>query len=97
MIEGILVLFGITLLGSLIACKVFAYEIPLWRKVGAAVAFAVLNAIPIPYIPFVDILLPALALYVILMDDTYQRSQVNKVFGLTFVIAVVGVVLVYMA
>ena len=95
MIGGALVLFGITLVGMFIACKVFAYEIPLWRKIGAAAAFSVLNIIPIP-IPFVSFLLPPIALYVVLMDNAYQRSQVNRVFGLTFVFAVVAVLVIYL-
>ena len=95
MIGGALVLFGITLVGVFIACKVFAYEIPLLRKVGAAAAFSILNIIPIP-IPFLSFLIPPIGLYMVLMDNTYQRSQVNRVFGLTFVFAVVAVLVIYL-
>ena len=94
MFGGFLVLFLITLVGVFISCRVFDYEIELWRKPAAAGAFAALNVLPIP-IPILDLLIPAIALYVILMDNTYQRSQVNRVFGLTFVFAVISVVAIY--
>ena len=74
--------------GVLLACKVFAYEIKLLRKAGAAVCFALLNTIPIPIpLPFINVLIGAVGMYVCLMDDSYNRSAVNKVFGLTFVFA----------
>ncbi len=95
MIVGASILFGITLVGVFIACKVFAYEISVLRKVGAAACFAVLNVVPIP-VPFVSFLVPSIALYVCLMDDSYQRSTVNKVFGLTFVFAVIGTLAIYL-
>ncbi len=95
MIGAALVLFGITLAGVFIACKVFDYDIPIWRKAAAPGAFAILNVVPIP-IPFADLIIPAIALYVILMDNTYQRSQVNRVFGLTFVFAVASVLVIYL-
>ena len=95
MIGAALVLFGITLAGVFIACKVFDYDIPIWRKAAAAGAFAILNVVPIP-IPFADLIIPAVALYVVLMDNTYQRSQVNRVFGLTFVFAVASVLVIYL-
>ncbi|NKC01307.1 MAG: hypothetical protein GKR90_22800 [Pseudomonadales bacterium] len=95
-ITGAFVLFGIILAGIFIACKVFGYEIPVWRKLAAAGAFALLNVIPIPVIPFANILVPSIALYVLLMDDTYQRSIVNKVFGLTFIFAVIAVLVLYL-
>jgi len=94
MLVGALILFGVTFAGVLIACKVFAYEIPLWRKAAAPAVFAALNVIPIP-IPFADLLVPPIALYVILMDDSYQRAQVNRVFGVTFIFAVVSVLAIY--
>lgn len=63
----------------------------------AAGVFVLLNVIPIPIpIPFVSFLIPALGLYIALMDETYQRSEVNKVFGLTFAIAVVAALAIYM-
>ena len=95
MIGGALVLFVITLAGVFIACKVFEYDIPILRKVGAAGAFAVLNVVSIP-IPFVDLILPPIALYVILMDNSHQRSQVNRVFGLTFLFAIVAILIIYL-
>lgn len=92
-----LILFGITLAGIFISCKVFEYEISALRKVGAAVIFVVLNVVPMPIpIPFVSLLIPPLGLYMALMDNTYQRSQVNKVFGLTFAFAVVAILVVYL-
>ena len=63
-------------------------------KGRAAACFAVLNLIPIP-IPLVPVILPAVGLYICLMDDSYDRGAVNKVFGLTFLFAVLGVLLVY--
>lgn len=63
----------------------------------AAGVFVALNVIPIPIpIPFVSFLVPALGLYIALMDETYQRSEVNKVFGLTLAIAVVAVLAIYL-
>ena len=94
MLVGALILFGITLLGVLVACKATGYDISWGRKIGAAAAFAALNVIQIP-IPFVSFLIPPIALYVILMDDSYQRSQVNQVFGITFIFAIVAVLAIY--
>ena len=93
---GAIILFGITFAGVFIACKVFAYEISIQRKAGSALCFAVLNVIPIPIpIPFISVLVPAVGLYMCLMDDTYDRSTVTKVFFLTFFIAIIGVIVVY--
>jgi hypothetical protein len=94
MIGGGLVLFGITLTGIYVSCRAFDYNITILRKVTAAGAFAVLNIIPIP-LPFVDLLVPALALYMILIDNFYERSKVNRVFLLTFVFAIVSILLIY--
>ena len=89
-------LSAITFVGVLLACKVFAYEIKLLRKAGAAVCFAFLNTVPIPIpIPFINVLISAVGLYVCLMDDSYNRAAVNKVFGLTFVFAVLATMGLY--
>ena len=89
-------LSAITFVGVLLACKVFAYEIKLLRKAGAAICFALLNTIPIPIpFPFINILISAVGLYVCLMDDSYNRATVNKVFGLTFVFAVLATMGLY--
>lgn len=94
MIGGALVLFGITLAGIYVSCRIFDYNITILRKVTAAGAFAVLNIVPIP-LPFVDLLVPAIALYMALMDNFYERSKVNRVFLLTFVLAIIAVLLIY--
>ena len=91
---GGLVLFGITLAGIYVSCRVFEYNITVLRKVTAAGAFAVLNIIPIP-LPLVDLLVPAIALYMILIDNFYERSKVNRVVLLTFVFATISILLVY--
>ena len=91
---GGLVLFGITLAGIYVSCRVFEYNITVLRKVTAAGAFAVLNIIPIP-LPLVDLLVPAIALYMILIDNFYERSKVNRVVLLTFVFAIISILLVY--
>lgn len=101
MLEGAIVLFIVTLTGIFISCKVFDYEITPWRKVGAALVFVILNVFPIPVpVPFIgpviSLLVAPLGLYIALMDETYQRSQVNRVFGLTFSIAVIVVVILYL-
>jgi hypothetical protein len=101
MFWGAIVLFGITLAGIFISCKVFGYEISALRKVVAAGVFVVLNVIRIPIpIPILgaiaSLLIPALGLYVSLMDETYQRSEVNKVFGLTYAIAIAAVLAIYL-
>lgn len=101
MLDGAVVLFVVTLAGILISCKIFEYEITAWRKVGAASVFVILNVFPIPIpIPFfgafISLLVAPLGLYITLMDETYQRSQVNKVFGLTFAIAVFAVLILYL-
>ncbi len=89
-------LSAITFVGVLLACKVFAYEIKLLRKAGAAVCFALLNTVPIPIpLPFINVLISAVGLYVCLMDDSYNRAAVNKVFGLTFVFAVLATMGLY--
>ena len=91
---GGLVLFGITLAGIYVSCRVFEYNITVLRKVTAAGAFAVLNIIPIPF-PLVDLLVPAIALYMVLIDNFYERSKVNRVVLLTFVFATISILLVY--
>lgn len=97
MLDGAVVLFIVTLAGIFISCKVFDYEITAWRKVGAALVFVILNVVPIPLpVPFISLLVAPLGLYMALMDNTYQRSQVNKVFGLTFAIAVIVVLILYL-
>jgi len=93
-IIGAFVLFGITFVGILLACKTFAYEITWARKIGAAFAFSILNIIPIP-IPFFSLLIPPIGLYMALMDNTYQRSVVNKVFGVTLLFAIVATLWIY--
>lgn len=94
MLGGALILFGITLAGIYVACRVFDYTITTLRKLAAAGAFALLNIIPIP-IPFVDLLVPPIALYMILMDDSYERAKVNRVFLLTIVFAILSVLVIY--
>jgi hypothetical protein len=94
MIGGGLVLFGITLVGIYVSCRIFDYNITILRKVTAAGAFAVLNIIPVP-LPFVDLLVPAIALYMVLIDNFYERSKVNRVVLLTFVFAACSILLVY--
>ncbi len=80
----------------LIGCRVFSYQLSNARKVSAPLAFAVLAVLPIPLpIPFIDIVLPLLALYMILMDDTYERSKVNQVFGMAFLVSCVSILIVY--
>ena len=91
---GGLVLFGITLAGIYVSCRIFEYNITVLRKVTAAGAFAVLNIIPIP-LPLVDLLVPAIALYMVLVDNFYERSKVNRVVLLTFVFAIISILLVY--
>lgn len=92
MVQGVLTLLLVTLAGIYLACYVFGYEITWQRKLVAAAVFAGLNIVPIPLlIPFIEIIVPAVGMYVALMDDTYQRSMVNKVFALTFLFAALGV------
>ena len=94
MIGGGLVLFGITLAGIFVSCRAFDYSITILRKLTAAGVFAALNIIPIP-LPFVDLVVPAIALYMVLIDNSYERSKVNRVVLLTFVFAGVSILLVY--
>jgi len=89
-----LVLFVITFVGVILACRVFPYEITIVRKAGASMCFALLNGIPIP-LPFLDIIVPALGLYMCLVDNYYDRSTVNKVFVFTFSFAIVSTVVLY--
>ena len=93
MLLGLFILFAVTLAGIAVGCAVFSYEISWARKLAAAGIFAVLNVVPIP-IPIVSLLLPPVAMYVALMDDRYQRGQVNRVFVLAFVFAIASVVIV---
>ena len=95
MIINLVILGGVLLAGIFIACKVFAYEISPLRKVGAATCFVVLNAFPIP-IPAFPILVPAVGLYICLMDDTYQRGLVTKVFALSYLFAAAGMLVIYL-
>ena len=95
MLWNALILFGIVLAGIYLSCKVFGYEITTLRKVGAAGVFVILNIIPIGFL-IISFLIPLIGLYLALMDNTYQRSEVNKVFGLTFVFAVVAVLVIYL-
>ncbi len=95
MLIDLLVLGVITFAGVFIACKVFAYEIPVLKQAGAALCFVVLNWLPIPT-TILSILVPAVGMYVCLMDNTYQRNTVNKVFALTFLFAAAGTLIVYL-
>jgi len=95
MLVNLLILGVVLLAGIFLACKVFAYEITPLRKVGAALCFVVLNAIPIP-IPTFPILVPAVGLYVCLMDSTYQRNVVTKVFAVSYLFAAAGILMVYL-
>lgn len=90
----ILELSLITYLGIWIACRVYAYEISVLRKGGAALLFGVLSVFQLP-IPIIGFLVPFVALYVTLMDDTYDRDTVNRVFVLTFAFAVLATVISY--
>ncbi len=89
-----LVLFAITFLGTVLACKQFAYNITLRRKAGSAACFAILNSFPIP-LPVIDFMIPATGLYMCLMDNSYDRLSVNRVFSLTLVSAIFGILVVY--
>ncbi len=95
MLIDLLVLGAVTFVGAFIACKVFAYDIPILRQAGAALCFIVLNWIPIPTL-VLSILVPAVGLYVCLMDNTYQRDTVTKVFALTYLFAAAGTLLIYL-
>ena len=86
---NILILTAIVFAGVYIACKGYAYEISTRRMLTASLTFAVLMTLPIP-IPIVDLIVPAVGLYVGLMDDKFDRSTVNKVFLFTFLFAVLA-------
>jgi len=95
MFFNILILFGVILAGIFLSCKVFRYEISTARKFAAAGVFVVLGVVPVP-IPLFSLVAPLVGLYVALMDDSYQRHEVNQVFGLTLLFAVVALLLVYL-
>ena len=80
-------LFAIALVGILVACKAFAYEITFLRKVCAAACFAFFYTIPVPFL-LLQHGVPAVGLYVCLMDDRYDRRSVRNVFAATYVFAV---------
>lgn len=96
LIISALILFIGAFLGVLLGCRVADYHISNARKTAAPLAFAVIAVVPIPLpIPFIDIILPLIALYIALMDDSYERSKVNKVFGVALLVSCGSIVLVY--
>ncbi|MEM1191617.1 MAG: hypothetical protein AAGI72_24000 [Pseudomonadota bacterium] len=96
MLINALILFLGAFIGVLVGCGMAGYHVSNARKLAAPLAFALLCAVPIPIpIPFIDIVLPLVALYVILMDDSFERSKVNKVFGVSLVFACGAIFIVY--
>ena len=94
MIGGAVVLFVASLGGVFIACHLIGYEITAIPKGVASLLFAVLSSVPLP-IPLANIVIPAIALYVGLMDKSNDRESVNKVFGISYIVSILGVMLVY--
>ena len=94
MLIDLLILGATIFVGTIVACKVFAYEITYLRKAGAAVCFIALSWVPVPTV-VLQLLVPAVGLYVCLMDNTYQRSTVTKVFALTYLFAAIGMLIIY--
>lgn len=92
-----LILFLASLAGVQVGCNLYDYQISNTRKLGAPMVFSVLALVPIPLpIPFLDIILPLVAMYMLLVDDSYERSKVNKVFFVAILFCGSAVVLVYM-
>lgn len=69
--------------GVLLACKIFKYNIPLWQKAAATLCYVVLVGyhVNLPYLPYV---IPALGLYLCLMDKRFERTAHLKVFAVSF-------------
>ena len=95
MLIDALILGAIIFVGVAVSCKVFAYEIPVLKQAGAALCFVVLNWLPVPTL-VLSLLVPAVGMYVCLMDNTYQRNTVNKVFALTYLFAAAGTLIIYL-
>lgn len=103
MVLDAILIAGITFAGIFIACKGFGYEISPARMLGAAVCFAVLEAVPFSSLFsgslrymyragwVLEILVPAVGLYICLMDDTFNRDMVKKVFALSYLFAAFGI------
>ena len=96
MLINTLVLFAGSLIGILLGCRMYDYNTANTRKLGAALVFALLCIVTtyIPF-PFIDIIVPLVGLYVVLVDDSYERGKVNKVFFVSLVSAVLTILLVY--
>ena len=91
MLINAFILFIGAFLGVQLGCRVAAYNITIARKIAAPLAFTALAVVPIPLpIPLIEIILPLLALYMILLDHSLERAKVNKVFGVAFVVACGG-------
>lgn len=82
------------LTGVLFGCRLYEYNISAARKFGAPLAFAILCTIPIP-VAILDIVAPLVVLYIILMDNNYERSKVNRVFGTAFLFSFAAILVVY--
>lgn len=97
MLVGSVVLFATTLAGIFFACRVFNYEITTARKIGAALVFMILNALPLPIpIPLIAAALPSVGLYISLVDSTYKHDKVTKVFLVTVLFAIIAILAIYL-
>ena len=90
-----LVLFIGALVGVRLGCNLNEYDISNTRKFGAPLVFAALAALPITLPIFLDIIIPLVAFYMVLMDDSLERSKVNKVFGISMLFVVGAILIVY--
>ena len=94
LINGLVLFIG-ALLGVLLGCNLSGYDISNSRKFGAPLVFALLAALPISLPVFLDVIIPLVVFYMLLMDDSLERSKVNKVFGISMLFVVGAVFFVY--
>ncbi|MEM1403878.1 MAG: hypothetical protein AAGG55_11150 [Pseudomonadota bacterium] len=95
MLINALVLFLGALVGVLLGCNLAGYDISNARKFGAPLVFAVLAALPITLPVFLDLIIPLVAFYMLLMDDSLERSKVNRVFGTSMIFVIGAILFVY--
>ena len=93
MLIAYLLLFGFLALGIYLASWNYHYEISHARKLGAAAGFVIGDVVAdfLP-IPLVGLIIPFAVLWATLMDDTFDRETVRKVFFFSLFTGVVGLV-----
>ena len=95
MILGTIILFGVTLAGVFGAAKVLGDELSKERKIGTAAVFAILNIVPIDF-PGATLTLSMMVLFFGINNRDHSRADVWKMYGLTLLFAIIGILIIYL-